>query len=500
MRLKSLVVTFILALIALPTFAQSFVGLVQYRNTYQYVKISCEDGSCKFSAPDLDNDKKYPTSTDVTKSSSFEVQRGIERWQFDCKLKDDVLAGELHLPTGRQSVKFRKQLQQIPEKEQGKYCGTFVDAKNRRAVIYSQNGYLHFMSPYAEETVSLKPIAENSFWSATGETTVYSKDLASLVITNHSGATFNLKKAEDTKFEERFITIGEDTIYARILTPAGEGPHPACLILPGGGSVGIDNYMYEARYLAAYGFKTLVFDKAGNGKSKGPNRFVTQTFEQKNDRYIKLFRYLRNQPDVDPKRVGVHGPSEGGRLALLMAIDLQDTLAFAQAVAAPMMPFREGQLYAMDHFHRQRNVDEVDNMMIRQIWNNYYDGICAGKIDSTDFSQIRAYQASGQQLFLPPAATSLPVSPNKADIENERILREAHKITCPILFQYGESDQRVHGPKSLVNFLPLLSDKVEYHVIIYPRGNHSFMTPEFKICTGYEDDKLRWLKTIGIIK
>jgi dienelactone hydrolase len=260
----------------------------------------------------------------------------------------------------------------------------------------------------------------------------------------------------------------------------------------------MDNYTYEARLFAAHGMAAMIFDKSGNGQSKGSGNFQLQSFEEKNDQYKALFRFLQNHPSVDSKKVGVHGPSEGGRLAMMMAIDLQNDIAFVNATAGPFMTFREGQFYAMDQHHRIMGVSEYDNMKIQQIWSDYYDGIVDGQIDQSVIDRANAYRQQNPRLFLPPDFTELPASPHQDDINNERVVLEAGKITCPILLQYGENDQRVNAQKSIANILPQISNPDQVETIIYKRGNHSFMTPEYKICPGYTSDKISWLKRIGI--
>ena len=483
--------------------AQTYIGEVLYRNTYEYIKIKCQDNSCEFSIPYLDGDRKYKTQRQPEKDTHWEVLRGIEKWKFNTAFKNGTLNGELELPTGQQRVLFRQQGDPLSKAAQPTFIGVFEDKFQRKAIVYSRFDYLHIMSPYSEETMSLKPIGKNTFWSVSGEQSVFSNlqedKFQTLKIVDRFGNQNTLSRTAAVKIETLWIPVGEDTLYAQLYMPQSKTKVPACLVLPGGGATGIDNYEYEARYFAAYGIASLIFDKPGNGKSKGSNNFVLQTFEEKNDQYKILFKYLQNHPRVDPEKVGIHGPSEGGRLALMMAIDLKKEVAFVNATAAPIMTFREGQFYAMDQLHRNMGIDEIDNMKIQQIWSDYYDGIVKGEIDSEIIDRANIFRQQNQRLFLPPDFTQIPGAPTKQDIPHNRVVKEAEKISCPVFLQYGENDQRVNGHKSLQNFLSKISNKELINTKIYHRGNHSFMTPEYKICPGYTDDKINWLKTIGIL-
>ncbi len=493
----------IAAMIAWTANGQTYIGQILHRNIYQYAKLVCQADTCTFSIPYVDGAKTYRIPLTLINTTDWAIKRGAELWRFNTRFENGNLTGTLFLPTGQQTITFFEQTSPVEKTELAKYEGVFEDDLHRKVIIYSRFDYLHMMSPYSEETMSLKPLGENNFWSVSGEASKFSNlansQFQALTISCRQDIEHHLHRVPSFTIEDLWIPIGEDTLFAQIFLPASKEQVPACLVLPGGGSVGMENYIYEARLFASHGVASLVFDKSGNGKSKGNGHFDLQSFEEKNEQYKTLFRYLQNHPSVDPQKTGVHGPSEGGRLALMMAIDLADTIAYTIASSGPFMTFREGQLYAMDQHHRNMGVKEVDNMHIRQIWNDYYTGIMAGKIDTALIEKANTYRTRNARLFLPPNTTAMPGSPRKEDIENDRVVQESGKITCPLLLQYGENDQRVNAQKSLDNLIPQLSDAGLTQTIFYKRGNHSIMTPEYQICTGYTSDKINWLKEIGII-
>lgn len=482
--------------------AQTYIGQILYRNAYEYVKLVCNNDTCTFSIPYVDGDLNYSLPLNLNTTNEWELKRGVETWTFKTKSENDALVGEIITPTGEQNIKWVEQKDPIETSQLEKYEGVYEDDQQRRVIIYSRYDYLHFMSPYSEETMSLKSIGQNNFWSVSGEISTFSNlndgSFHHLQITNQFGNHHQLHRVPSFTVEDLWIPIGEDTLFAKLYLPTSTEKVPACLILPGGGAIGMDNYIYEARLFAAHGIAALVFDKSGNGQSKGSGYFERQSFEEKNEQYKTLFRYLQNHQAIDTKQVGVHGPSEGGRLALMMAIDLGRDMAFAMATAGPFMSFREGQFYAMDQHHRIMGVSEYDNMKIQQLWSDYYDGIVNGKIDPSTIDSANMYRQQNQNLFLPPDFTVLPTSPHRDDINHDRVVLEASKIKCPILLQYGENDQRVNAQKSISNLLHQLSNPNQVQTIIYKRGNHSFMTPEYEICPGYSSDKIRWLRSIGI--
>ena len=503
MKTQILFLSIVLLLLSNVVIGQTFVGEVLYRNSYEYIKLSVDEGVYKLSIPYLDGNRKYIVKGNILKEKPWEVQRGVEIWKFMTSLDNDQLVGELFLPSGRQKVRLRKQLSSISKDQLAQYLGVFRDSVGRKVVIYSRFNYLHIMSPYSEETMSLKPIDNDKFWTVSGESALFStlkkNEFQMLSLSDRNGKQHFLRRMLPIQIKELWIKVGKDTLFAKLYLPQSESKVPACLILPGGGATSMEEYEYEARFLAANGIATLIFDKSGNGKSKGPGSFHQQDFEQKNEQYKKLFKYLQKQPQIDVKKIGIHGPSEGGRLALMMAMDLKGEVAFVNATAAPLMTMREGQMYAMNQLHRNRGVGEKDNMLIQHIWNDYYQGIIQGKINQAVINRANAYRGSSQRLFLPPASIQIPTAPRKEDLKNDRVVTGAKNISSPILLQYGENDQRVNPRKSLQNFYSKLSKGTAIETIFYKRGNHSFMTPELRICRGYADDKIKWLKKIGIL-
>tara|TARA_A100000171_G_C2140371_1_gene154965 strand:- start:8896 stop:10404 length:1509 start_codon:yes stop_codon:yes gene_type:complete len=502
MKFKIIICIIGLTLFTLGIKAQTYIGEVLFGTTYQYAKLSITDSLTTFSLPYIDKDKKYIISEQIKTAPDWKVMRDFEVWDFKTTFSKNIIKGALLLNGTSQPVLFYEQQHALPEQSLAAYEGVFKDEKGNKAIVYAGNGYLHLMSPFSERTMSLKPVENNMFWSVSGETSVFknlkNNSFHTLLIQNRFHTEIELTKIPPTVIEDAWIPVGEDTIYAKLFIPPTGKKAPACLVLPGGGPTGMANYEYEARFFAAQGMVSLVFDKSGNGKSKGPGNFNLQTFEEKTDQYLQLFSYLQQHPKVDPTKVGVHGPSEGGRLALMMAID-EPSVAFVNATAAPIMNMREGQLYAIQHHVRKRGIVETDNVSITSLWNEYYQGIIDGSILPETIKKANRFRETYERLFLPPDYLEIPGSPSKSDLLNDRVAKEAGKIKCPVFLQYGENDERVAAQKSIQNFFTYASKELPVSVKLYPRANHSFMTPEYEISHGYTGDKLQWLKKIGIL-
>ena len=106
--------------------------------------------------------------------------------------------------------------------------------------------------------------------------------------------------------------------------PQGQGPFPAVVLVHGSGSIDRDGSVFGHRpllvladHLNRQGIAVLRYDKRGVGKSGGKLKEAT-TRDLAADAEAAL-RFLRSRPEVDGKRIGVVGHSEGALVAPLLA-------------------------------------------------------------------------------------------------------------------------------------------------------------------------------------
>jgi len=477
----------------------NFYGLLPFRGEDVYTRITVDvDATVSISYPlhphlpkgTLDrNPFKYPGEV-------FPVLDNTARISF-LRKQSKAWIIKFISPAGSSEVPFYQE-EEGPDPRQLETCsGTYEDADGRVLWVRTMRNRLRVVSPYSQEVLTLRPIGEDAFWAPTGERLQW--DGSRIQWTSKEGSTRQLTKSDRFSEEEVWVVSGADSLYGKLYLPSGEGPFPGCVVLQGGGTAGLANYELEAKFFAMNGVATLLCNKAGEGQSKGPGQFWRQTFREKTGEYLDLFRFLAEQPTVDPQRVGVHGVSEGGRLALMMA-QAETDIAFVIAGAAPIMTMREGQLYAMDHYHRDLNIDEQTNLAIQEVWADYYQGIIDEDIDTTIIERANAFREVHQRVFLPPNSTRIPASPSAEDLMDASVVDQLPKVRCPVLLQYGEVDHRVNPYKSLEAIEQKLPEDTPRRTILYPRAGHSFMTPEFQISPGYLHDKINWLRSLGLLK
>lgn len=292
------------------------------------------------------------------------------------------------------------------------------------------------------------------------------------------------------KKDSVYIKSGSDTIFGVFFRPIVKGNQniPAVLCLQGGGDVGLKNYFYEAEFFVKNGIAALVCDKAGAGFSKGPDSWITQTFEQKVTEYGYLLDWLRKQPSIDPVKTGIHGLSEGGRLALSLAIKFPEKVAFVNSVSGPVQSFKDNQLFAIQNYLLNRKMGYSEIIKILSLWNKYFDAIANKKIPQVLITRINKIREVYPKLYLPSNSTDLPQRPRSEDI-NYTLKGKLNKITCPVLLQFGGEDHIVNVKRAI----SLIPKSPEIKSIVYKDTNHSMLTDDNLVQPKYLIDKLDWL-------
>lgn len=125
--------------------------------------------------------------------------------------------------------------------------------------------------------------------------------------------------------EITFRNAAADATLAGTLTrPPGDGPFPAVILLSGSGPQDRDETLFDhkpfavlADFLTRRGIAVLRFDDRGVGQSTGSSDDATS--EDFHFDAAAAFRFLVEQPRIDPQRVGFIGHSEGAMVATMAA-------------------------------------------------------------------------------------------------------------------------------------------------------------------------------------
>lgn len=144
-------------------------------------------------------------------------------------------------------------------------------------------------------------------------------------------------RSENVRFPN---SLGKNQLGGTLTLPEKPvNPVPAVVLISGSGPQDRDEtiaghkpFAVLADYLTRRGIAVLRYDDRGVGESTGTFEFGT-TLDFATDAWAAV-EYLKTQRDIDPKRIGLIGHSEGGLIAPIVATKRED-VAFLVLLAGP---------------------------------------------------------------------------------------------------------------------------------------------------------------------
>lgn len=141
-----------------------------------------------------------------------------------------------------------------------------------------------------------------------------------------------------TNTKEGFTMSGTLT-----LPKQGGTNYPAVVLITGSGAqdrneeiLGHKPFLVLADYLTRNGIAVLRYDDRGTGASKG--QFAGATTLNFSQDAAAAFDYLKTRKEINPKKIGLIGHSEGGTVAAMVASDKPDEVGFIVMLAGAAIP------------------------------------------------------------------------------------------------------------------------------------------------------------------
>ncbi len=318
-------------------------------------------------------------------------------------------------------------------------------------------------------------------------------------------AAKELKRPQEPKapfpyeaLEVSFENKSAGATFAGTLTlPKGNGPFPCVVMVTGSGPQDRDEallghrpFLVIADHLTRHGIAVLRYDDRGVAKSTG--KFATATSDDFADDALAAVEFLKTRKEVDAKKIGIVGHSEGGLIAPICAAKSKEVafivlLAGTGISGAELLPIQSKLISiatgtpAADAERQAKTSSEIFALII------------AGKTEAELKAAIRA--AVLEELRLEPETKDLPeaelnkkadqmVAEQAAEILNPWFKRflaldpreNLKKVTCPVLALNGEKDLQVPPKQNLPQIEKALKDSGNKDVttIEFPGLNHLF--------------------------
>jgi len=270
--------------------------------------------------------------------------------------------------------------------------------------------------------------------------------------------------------------------FPAVVLVAGTGPHDR-----DGGMSLHKTMLVMADHLTRQGFAVLRYDKRGVGLSGGQRHPGSTTDDYVTDA-LAAVRFLQMQPNIDSRRIGIAGHSEGGIIAAMVAAEAPDEVAFIVMLAGTGLPGIDVKSLQDSAARRADGMSESLVSLNQSQERELY------VIAASNLEHRQALAAMGA------ATDALPADEKAAlGIPAEGIPAEAYedllspwfrrflaldpsvyleKVRCPVLALNGEKDLQVTPTENLAGIKRALARGANQHatVLRLPGINHNLQT------------------------
>lgn len=279
--------------------------------------------------------------------------------------------------------------------------------------------------------------------------------------------------------EEVVVRSGETALGATLYLPAGRGPHPAVVLIHGSGRATRENTRFYAEFFASHGVAALAYDKRDVGPIRATELVSSDDLASDALAGVEL---LKSRPDIDARRVGLWGGSQGAGIAARAAAR-SPSVAFVVAVSGGGLNMAEHRLYQFGERLRARGFGEAEVAEALRAVERLHEYVRSGGRDPEAMQAVldRAYQNPWASEVLPRRA---PTAEERATWLQWRELdgnpmQDWERVTVPVLLLWGGRDRVVNVPLSEQRIRAALerAGNRDFTVHVVADADHGFMLP-----------------------
>jgi len=293
---------------------------------------------------------------------------------------------------------------------------------------------------------------------------------------------------EDVGYENPSAKV---RIAGTLTMPEGKGPFPAVLLIVGSGPLNRDEevafhkpFLVLADHLTRRGIAVLRVDKRGVGQTTGD--LEQATIHDLADDVRAGVEYLKTRREIDPKRIGLLGHSEGGVVGPILASQSSD-VAFLVMLAG--LGQNNGDIIIFQKLlaARMRGADENTLALMRSWYQRLYALVREDTDNATEEKKIRALHATltaeeKEKLGWPDSGLDHEIAEQlkyhwRCDVRYDP-RTTLMKVRCPVLALGGEKDMQVPAKENLALIEEGLKagGNTQFTVREFPGLTHGFNT------------------------
>ncbi len=297
--------------------------------------------------------------------------------------------------------------------------------------------------------------------------------------------------------EDVQVTSGAIRLAGTLTLPPGQGPHPAVVLITGSGPQNRDENVFGmpvfrllADHLTRSGIAVLRCDDRGVGGSTG-NIGQSTSSDFAGDALAQV-ELLKARKDIDPKRIGLLGHSEGGIVAP-MAANRSPDVAFVVLLSGPGLTGEQIMLAQNELVGRASGVPDDQIRKNGALQRKMFAAIRSGEGLDEVTAEIRALAKE--------ALERLPEAQRKALGDLDALAARTAdqqvaglktpwfryfltydpapalaKLTCPVLAVFGERDTQVPAApnREAMEAAFKRGGHRDHAIVVVPRANHLY--------------------------
>ncbi|MBI3408689.1 MAG: alpha/beta fold hydrolase [Planctomycetes bacterium] len=299
-------------------------------------------------------------------------------------------------------------------------------------------------------------------------------------------------REEEVSYENKSANL---TLAGTLTLPKEGGPFPVVLLITGSGPqdrdetiLGHKPFLILADYLTRKGIAVLRVDDRGVGKSTG--KFSPATTEDFAGDVMAGVEFLKSHKEIDPRKIGLMGHSEGGIIAPMVAVKSKD-VAFIVLLAGTGLPGAD--ITAMQTKFLLKGAGLSEKMLtwsrdlqkrIIEVMHEKIDDaevasrvkvMVAEELEKLDEKDRKLAEKSKGQLQGQLSKDALRWSRFFLVYDPRPALR---KVTVPVLAVNGEKDFQVPPKENLSEIEKALKEggNKDFTIKEFPNLNHLFQT------------------------
>ncbi|KUO62858.1 hypothetical protein APF79_08905 [bacterium BRH_c32] len=289
-------------------------------------------------------------------------------------------------------------------------------------------------------------------------------------------------KSEEVKFANE--KAGGIKLAGTLTLPDNVANPPVAILISGSGAQNRNEKAFEhepflilSDYLSRNGIAVLRYDDRGTAESEGNFKTAT-SFDFSTDAEAALF-YLQSRKDINTKKIGLIGHSEGGMIAPMIAARNPD-VAFVVSMAGPAVPLDQLMLKQIEELALSENRSEEDIKKLLNLNQAIFNAVKENEDSMKAVSAIESILDKENYANGNPDARR-NITQRSMSIWFRYFIKyipfpTLEKVNCPFLAINGEKDKQVDAKMNLEMMRSAFSKgkNPDYSLIYLPGLNHAF--------------------------